>query len=250
MLDKRGWIKPIRGKAEWPFLKAESFIYGLERSFQDRLNIFSSKKSLEGEISRLTEEVRGLAVDQNQLSSCQEENEKLRKLLGAPLPAHWKFLPAKVISVQDEMVIDQGEGEGVKEEMLVVSEDVLVGKVVVVREHSALVKLPQTSGVKIPVVVKRVIKTEENQGEKVVKAKGLLVGQYGQEIILNRVLQEEDIQRGDLVVSLGEGGWGSDLVIGQIKDVLPKTAEIYRKARVAPFLEYKKLRIVFVVMNK
>jgi len=40
------------------------------------------------------------------------------------------------------------------------------------------------------------------------------------------------------------------LLIGQISDVLPKSAEVYQKARVKPLLEYDKLRIVFIVISK
>ncbi|PJC75981.1 hypothetical protein CO010_03935, partial [Candidatus Shapirobacteria bacterium CG_4_8_14_3_um_filter_39_11] len=53
--------------------------------------------------------------------------------------------------------------------------------------------------------------------------------------------------KGDLVITSGEENWLPDLLIGQIEEVLPKTAELYQTARVSALLDYQKLRIVFIV---
>lgn len=223
-LDKKGWLKPVRSLAEKPILAIEKQIYSL------KFVICPSP-----ELTELRVELQKLVVDQNVLSSCLEENSQMRRLLGAPLPAKWKFLPAKVIGLSEQMRLDKGEKDKVMSGMMVVSENILVGKIVFVGQDYSLVQLPITSGVKIPVVVKPSL------------ARGLLIGQYGGSLILDQVLQEEEIKKGDIVTTSGDG-WLPDLVIGQINEVLPKSAEIFQKAQVKPLANYDELRIVFIVI--
>lgn len=244
-LDKKGWLKPVRGFWEKPFLVAEQKVYFIKQGFDSFACPIIRRRALEKELFRLQLETQRLAIEQNQLNSCLEENEKMRRMLGAPVSTKWKFLPAKVISVSDQMKIDKGAKDGLKEEMVILSENILVGKITKVGEGSSLVQLPISLGVKIPVVVRRPPFAKATVG---VQARGLLIGEYGGRLILDRVLQEEDIQKGDLVVTAGED-WLPDLIIGQVSEVLPKSAEIYRKALVKPLVDYDKLRIVFIIIS-
>lgn len=241
-LDKRGWIRPARGVLERPILTVEEKIYGLKIWGDSLMGPIFQGKAFEREITQLQLELQRLAVEKNQLSVCLEENEKMRKLLGAPLPPAWKFLPAKVVGLAEKMRIDKGRKDGIEEGMVVLSENILLGKIVSVNRGASLVQLPTMPGVKIPVAVKRT-------GSSGVQARGLLLGQYGGRLVLDRVLQSEDIQKGDLVVTSGDESWPADLLIGQITEVLPKSAEIYQKAQVKPLLDYDKLRIVFIVIS-
>lgn len=240
--DQQGWISPVRGAVEQPVLTIEEKIHSLNIFISSYFNIFSYWRSGQKELMRLQAKVQKLAVDQNQLSSCLEENERMRRLLGVPLPPQWKFLPAKVVGVTQELRLDNGKRDGVEEGMMIVSENILVGKVIAVHEFSSLVQLPNDPNSKIPVVIKRPNSTG-------IQARGLLLGQYGGRLILDRVLQNEDIQKDDLILTNGEGDWLIDLLIGQIEEVLPKTAEVYQQAVVSPLVDYQSLRIVFVVLR-
>jgi len=239
-LDQKGWISPVRGIVEQPVLFVEERIHSLGLSLSRPFGILSFWRSGEQEIMRLQGQLRQLAVDSSQLSACLEENEEMRRLLGAPLPPEWKFLPAKVVGMTDKMRIDKGRQDGVEEGMMVVSENILVGKIVSVEERSALAQLPTDPNSKIPVAVKKPASTG-------VQARGLLISQSGGELIADRVLQSEDIRTGDLVLTEGEG-WLPDLLIGQIEEVLGQEAAIYKKARVSSLIDYQNLRVVFIVV--
>jgi len=240
-LDKKRIIKKPKEFLEKPILKVEEKIYSLKILSEEKVVPIFRGKILEKEVGRLQLELQRLAFEQNQLSSCLEENEQMRKLLGAPLSPKWKFLPAKVVGAGEKIRIDKGEKDGVKKGMVVVSENILVGQVVEVGEGSSLLETPFTPKVSLSVVIKRA-------GRKGIQARGIL-RPVGGNLILGEVLQSEDIQKGDLVVSGGDENWPADLLIGQITDVLSKSAEVYQKARVKPFLEYDKLRIVFIVIS-
>lgn len=234
-----GWFSKVRGFFQKPFLTLERPIFLTYQS----INNFSKKLTLRNESQQIVElqtQLRQFAIDQNQLSTCFEENEHLKKLLGSPLPPKWKFKMARVIGVSEKMKIDQGK-DGIKEGMTVVTENIYVGKVISTGENYSLIQLPIDLNSKIPVVVKKV-------GSSGIQARGLLVGQPGGKLLLDKVLQEEDIRQGDLVVTSGEEGYLSDLVIGQIKEVLKGTAEIHKQAIVLPLIDYSSLRFVFVVI--
>lgn len=232
LIDKKGWDQGPKSLIERPFVWAEERIFAAFRKTEEA-PVLSEEK------------LRQLAVAQNDLQSCQEENTQMRKLLGAPLPPQWKFLDARVIGlVAGRLRINKGQTEGVKDQSMVVSENILVGKVVSLGANDAWVQTVASSESKIPVVVKRPF--DSAQGKAGIQARGLLIFQNS-ELILDRVLQSEDIQKGDLIVTAGEAGWLPDLLIGHIAEVLPKTAAVYQKAKVEPLIDNSKLRIVFVV---
>lgn len=227
LADQKNWLNSPKSLLERPFIWAEERIFAAFRKTEEISPVFG-------------DELRQLAVEQNQLMACQEENEKMRKLLGAPLPAKWKFMDAKVLGqVNGQLRIDKGQAEGVKEGANIISENILVGKVVNLGANDAWAQMVTSSESKIPVVVKK-------PGSAGVQARGLLIEQGGK-LILDRVLQSEDIQKGDLVVTSGEADWLPELLIGTIAEVSPKTPEVYQKAKVEPLIDYGKLRIVFVV---
>ena len=228
LIDKKGWDQGPKSFVQRPFIWVEE-------------RIFTAFRKTEEAPALSEEKLRQLAVSQNDLSSCREENTQMRKLLSAPLPPKWKFLDAKVLGfVNGRLRINKGQAEGVKEGANIISENILVGKVVSLGVNDAWVQIVSSPESKIPVVIKR-------SGSIGVQARGLLIEQGGG-LILDRVLQSEDIQKGDLIVTSGEADWLPELLIGTIKEAFPKTAEVYQKAKVEPLVDYGKLRIVFVVL--
>lgn len=240
LIDNFGWLKGARGLIQRPFIVLERPIYLTNQSFSKSVKSITSRANSQ-QIIELQTQLRQLAIDQNQLATCLEENEHLKRLLGAPLPSKWRFKMARVVGVTEKMRIDLGRKDGVEEGMIVVAENIYVGQVDSVGENDSQVELPNDPNSKIPVVIKQ----PDLAGAH---ARGLLVGQFGEKLLLDRVLQEEDIRQGDLVVTSGEEGYLPDLVIGQIKEVLPGTAEIYQQAIVSPLIDYSSLRFVFLVI--
>lgn len=239
LMDNFGWLDGVRGVVQTPFLVLERPIYLFNQSVSQSLKSATGRTSGQ-QIVELQTQVRQLAIDQSQLETCLEENKRMRKLLGAPLPSNWKFKMARVVGLPEKMKVDLGRRDGVEKGMMVVSENIYLGQVVSVGEKESLIQLPIDLNSKIPVVVKK-------PGSPGIQARGLLAGQFGGKLLLDRVLQEEDVRQGDLVVTSGEEGYLPDLVIGQIKEVIKGTAEIYQQAIISPLVDYSSLRFVFVV---
>jgi rod shape-determining protein MreC len=239
LADNFGWLVRIKGVVTRPILTLEKPIYSVYQSAQRSVSQLTDR-SANQRVVELQTQLRQLAVEQNQLTTCLEENEHLKKLLGAPLSSDWQFKMARVVGLTEKMRIDLGVSEGIEKGMTVVSENVYLGQIVFVGERDSLVQLPTDPDSKIPVVIKK-------PGSPGVVARGLLAGQFGGKLLLDRVLQEEDIRQGDLVVTSGEEGYLPDLVIGQIKEIKKGTAEVYQQASVSPFVDYSSLRFVFIV---
>ena len=238
-VDQRGWLGSIRGTVEKPFLFFEEELYQAKNSVVGFFDFFNYWQEGEKELMRLQGQVKQLALDQAELASCWEENEEMRALLGAPLSPSWQFVPAKVVGVVEKMRLDKGRRDGFQEGMMIVSENILVGKVVSLTETSALVQLPTDPNSKIPVVIKKV-------GSAGVQARGILISQRG-ELIISQILQSEDVRPGDLVLTAGED-WLPDLLIGQISEVVGQEAAIHKEAKISPLIDYQRLRIVFGVL--
>jgi rod shape-determining protein MreC len=248
LLASRVWFTKALGFFSKPIASVEKILLESYRQNTAWTTYFTTIKTKDQQIFQLQGQLNQLAIEKNQLSSCLEENDKIKKLLGSPLPAQWQFMEAKVLGISEVMKIDKGQKDGINEGMMVISENILVGKIIKVNENDALVQLLSDSNTKIPVLVKKP-GPDKIQPTGGVQARGLLFGQGGEKLLLDRVLQAEDIQKGDLVITSGEENWRPDLLIGQIIDVAPKSAEVYQKARVSPLVESSKLRIVFVVVK-
>jgi len=248
LLSSKPWFGKFLGFLVKPIQPLERNLLLTYQKSTSWTTYFSTLKAKDQQIFQLQGQLNQLALQQNQLSSCLEENEKIKKLLGSPLPAQWRFMEARVMGMTEKMRIDKGQKDGVREGMMIVSENILVGKVIKANENDALIQLLSDANTKIPVLVKKP-SPDKTKAVGGVQARGLLSGQGGEKLLLDRVLQSEDIQKGDLVVTAGKEGWLPDLLAGQIVDVAPKSAEVYQKARVSPLVETQKLRIVFIILK-
>ncbi len=237
--DKQDWLSPVFALFRKPLNKVEESFFG---AYKNASSLFSltNRKAMEEKIVELEGKVRYLSSEENELSSCLEENERIKRLLGASLPIKWHFMEARVVGVAEKMKIARGKKDGLKKGQNVVSEDILVGRILSVDEETSLVQLVNDLTSKIPVEVKR-------PGLAGSQAKGILFGQSGNNLLLDKVLQAEFIQKGDLVVTTGDEGWLSGLLIGEVREVSPKSAEVYKRANVSPLINYQGLSVVFIV---
>ena len=155
-------------------------------------------------------------------------------------------MPAKVVGLSEKMRVNQGSDQGVRKGMMVVTDNLLVGVVVEAEKKSSLVQTLADPAVRVPVVVKKPLGGENEiiQAGVGVQARGLY-----QEGIVGEIVQEEDVQTGDLVLTSGEADWLPELLIGIVETVEGREAELYKKAVVKPLVDYHDLRVVFVVVD-
>ncbi len=237
--SRGAFFKKVRGFFEPPVLWGQRVVYSWRQDLELPLRAWKERKTLYEENLKLKEKWRNLAAETGELAACREENEQMRHLLAAPLPANWHFIPGRVIGRFERLKINIGSKAGVSPGMAVVSQNLLVGKVETVEDYSSLL-LPLTQAkVKIPVVIRP---GQEASGA----ARGMVEGQ-GEGLILSEVLQSEGVKEGDLVFTSGEGDWLPDLLIGEVGPLEKGPEKVFQKAPVRYLLDLANLRYLFVV---
>ena len=122
----------------------------------------------------------------------------------------------------------------------VVSEDNFVGKVVAVSPDASNVQLLTDPDSKVAAF------SQNKEG----RAKGVLIGQFGTAILMDKILHEEKIAQGNLVYSEGlEGFLPRGLILGKITEVFERENEVFKQAKVSPIFDIRDLELVFVIQE-
>lgn len=213
-LDNKGIVSPLRNVAQNLTIPPKSALFGLKKA-----------ADLKGgeRIGELEKEVNALRAQYAKMMVLEEENERLRKLLGSPLPASWKFTVSRVISKEEDFLITENT-EAQKGMSVIIPADkggILVGKVYEVRGREVKIMLPSHPDSRIPAFVRN------EQGVKT--ASGIVVGE-GRNAKLDQVLTSESLDKGYLVLTSGEGGVPPDLLIGEIDKVKREEGKAWQTA--------------------
>lgn len=186
-------------------------------------------------IADLERQVSELSVNSVLVGELVKENEAMRKLLGAPLPAKWKYIPASVLGRGGTVTLSQGTDSGIEAGDAVVAEDMLVGVVKETSKDISRVNLLTNPEIKISAYI-------EKSG-----ATGIVGGRFGSQIVMTQVLQSKNIDLGELVVSSGEFGAPRGLVIGKVAKILSEKSDVYQELLVDPLFDFQENSVVFVV---
>lgn len=185
-----------------------------------------------------------------QVGQLLSENAKLRKKIAEIEalvsqekhldPGTYNLLPARLIGLSRYLKIDKGSNSGVKVGQAVVFEDNFIGKIVSITPSASNVELLADPDSKVAAF---------SQGLEG-KAKGVLLGQFGTEILMDKILHEEKIALGDLVYSEGlEGFLPRGLVLGKVTQVLDRENEVFKQAKIQPIFDIRDLELVFVIVE-
>jgi rod shape-determining protein MreC len=202
------------------------FIFLARRSAQEN-------KALKEQLAQVTAESANL---RRQLAETQGFLEQQKALD----PRVYDLVAARPISSSRYIRIDKGSDSGLKVGEPVVYKENYLGQIKQLSPKGAEVLLPTDPDSKIAAFV----------SNKDGKAKGILIGQFGSEMLLDKILHSESISIGDLIYSEGtEGVLPRGLVLGQVTSVLDRPNEIFKQANVKGIFKATDLDIVFVITN-
>lgn len=195
------------------------------------------KKNLDLEAQNAT-----LLAENSSLKKLAAENQLLKEELGLPKEEKINLQGARVLGfnptlTRSFLTLDKGSLNTVKKGDLVVIKNILLGQVQRVKEKTSLVRLLSDPDSKV-------------LGETEGKAAGIVVGDFGSRMKLTKVLLEDKINTGELVLTSGEesASWRipKGLVIGKITKVKRLEAELFQEAEIEPLIDIKKLEMVFI----
>lgn len=191
----------------------------------------------------LKEEIARLRLEQVRLNDDAEQARRLQALLGFKEQFISKTVAAQVIgssgSEQSRSVyIDKGTKQGIDKDMPVITADGVVGKVLRVFGSTAQVLLidDQTSGVGALLDKSRL--------------QGVLRGTPAGEVVLEKVMSDEQVQVGDRVLtSGGDQIFPKGLPVGTVTKVSPGP-ELFLNIRVRPTADLSRLEEVLVITQQ
>jgi rod shape-determining protein MreC len=197
-------------------------------------------RGVRAENRSLKAQIERMSLEQVRLSQDADQARRLQALLAFKEQFISQTMAAQVIGssgseLSRSVYIDKGEHDGIKPDMAIITADGIVGKVLRVYRSTSLVLLidDQTSGV----------------GSILDKTRlqGILRGTPSGELVLEKVMSDETVSPGELVLtSGGDGIFPKGLLVGRVTKASPGS-ELFLNIRVHPAVDLSKLEEVLVV---
>ena len=197
-------------------------------------------RGVRAENRALKDEIERMRLEQVRMTQDADQARRLQALLGFKEQFISQTVAAQVIgssgSEQSRAVyIDKGESSGIKPDMAVITADGIAGKVLHVYGSTSLVLLinDQTSGVGAILEKSRL--------------QGILRGTPAGEIVLEKVMSDETVPAGELVLtSGGDRVFPKGLPVGRVTKV-SQGSDLFLNIRVKPSISLSRLEEVLVV---
>ncbi len=197
-------------------------------------------RGVRAENRALKEQIQQMRLEQVRLAQDAEQAHRLQALLAFKEQFISQTMAAQVIgssgSEQSRSVyIDKGEKDGIKPDMAVITAEGIVGKVLRVYRSTSLVLLinDQSSGVGAILEKSRL--------------QGILRGTPAGEVMLEKVMSDETVPTGELVLtSGGDRIFPKGLPVGWVTKVSPGS-DLFLNIRIKPAANLSRLEEVLVV---
>lgn len=185
-----------------------------------------------------------------QLAQVLSENSQLQKKLAEAqgmlqqqqtLDAQtFALVPARPLGFSRFLTIDKGRDDGLKIGQAVIYKDNFIGQIKEVSAKKSTVTLSTDPDAKIAAFV-------SNQAGR---AQGILLGQFGSEMLLDKVIHQEPLSKTDLVYTAGtEEDIPRGLIAGRVEETIVKDGEVFKQAKVKPVFDLANLDVLFVITN-
>ncbi|MFP2770049.1 rod shape-determining protein MreC [Oceanisphaera sp. KMM 10153] len=201
-----------------------------------------SRQSLLAQSQRLEQELFLLRDDLLRLRHLEQENQRLRDLLGSPVRFDTRRMVAEIMAVDTDpfshqVVIDKGGLEGVFEGQPVLNEQGVVGQVISVGKTTSRVLLITDTSHGIPVRVAR------NDIRAIASGSGQL-----DRLLLHNITRNTDIREGDVLLSSGLAGrFPEGYPVGRISRVGYEEGQPFADIRVQPFAALDRVRYLLLL---
>jgi rod shape-determining protein MreC len=200
-------------------------------------------RGVRAENRQLKEQIEQMRLEQVRLSEDAAQARRLQSLLAFKEQTIAKTVPAQVIGssgsdLSQSIYIDKGSNDGIAQDMAVITVGGIVGKVLRVYPTTSLVLMinDQSSGVGALLEKSRL--------------QGVLRGSPNGELILDRVMSDEQVSPGDVLLSSGgDQIFPKGLPVGTVTKVSPGK-ELFLSIKVKPAADLSRLEEVLVVTEK
>ncbi len=197
-------------------------------------------RGVRAENRNLQAQIERMSLEQVRISQDADQARRLQALLAFKEQFISQTKAAQVIGSSGSeqsrsLYIDKGENDGIKPDMAVITADGIVGKVLHAYPSTSLVLLinDQSSGVGAILEKSRL--------------QGILKGTSAGEVVLEKVMSDETVPPGEMVLtSGGDGIFPKGLLVGRVTKVGPGS-DLFLNIHVRPAADLSRLEEVLVV---
>jgi rod shape-determining protein MreC len=197
-------------------------------------------RGVRAENRNLKAQIERMSLEQVRISQDADQARRLQALLAFKEQFISQTMAAQVIGSSGSeqsrsLYIDKGENDGIKPDMAVITADGIVGKVLHAYPSTSLVLLinDQSSGVGAILEKSRL--------------QGILRGTSAGEVMLEKVMSDETVPAGEMVLtSGGDGVFPKGLLVGRVTKV-GAGSDLFLNIRVRPAADLSRLEEVLVV---
>ncbi|MEN9723212.1 MAG: hypothetical protein RJB38_1198 [Pseudomonadota bacterium] len=224
---------PIQSSLQWLLDRSVS-------AFQNYVYLWNTRK----ENLLLTETNRRLLAEIGQLRETQQENLRLRTLLGFQEKLRLKTVIARVIATDAStefhaLRLNRGELAGIQKDMAVVTPEGVVGRI--------LRTTPHTSDV---VTIVDTLSAIDAINERS-RVRGIVEGMTDDLCQLRFALRTDDIAPGDVLISSGLSGiFPKGVPVGMVSKVDRMPYGITQQVEVKPAVDFSKIEEVQVILKQ
>jgi rod shape-determining protein MreC len=198
--------------------------------------------SLESENQVLRRANIELADEASRLREAKLENLRLRRLLGLKEQVTFGVVAGQVIGknltlFRNTLTVDLGKADGIKPLMPVIGDGGLVGLVVSVSEHYAIVNLL------LNVDFRASAKIERSRVDGI-------IAWDGKNMLLKNVAKTLDVKTGDVVITSSYSStFPPDVRIGVVSDIEGQQGTLFKSIIVTPSVDFVRLEEVFILTS-
>lgn len=222
-----------------------NLIENIGSSVSGLLNTYQENQVLKPQMNTLF----ALQAENEQL---RLENEQLRQQIGLKSTlTGYDIIPATVISRSPDSWIDQvtinvGKQDGVSENMLILSNGAVVGKVVSVADNNAKVIILSNTSVE-SISLSALIQEQSNMIYGVVSKYDTTT----KTLKMSNIDMSANVQPNQQVITSGLSGQApKGLLIGTVESVQVDATGLFKEAIIRPSQDYLNIQYVFVVKRK
>lgn len=199
---------------------------------------------LKSQNDKLKEEVKLLRANDEILRELELENGRLKKMLDFKKETQYKLVASSVIGREPTnlfygCIIDKGTDSGIRKNMVVITNEGLVGKIIFATSMTAKVMFIIDPNNKVSAI-------DQNT-----RSFGILTGTGKDYCLLKYLSIDDEIILGDKILTSGEGGvYPKGISIGRISKLRrsPDGSSWYIEVR--PYVDFSKLEEIFVAIPK
>jgi rod shape-determining protein MreC len=248
-LDQFGYLTPLKELVQIALAPVQDAVSTTAQDIAYQFEVSADIQALQDRTIELEALANSLMVENVRLADLERENQILRQLLNYTrnnpqftyetttiVGRSIGFDPSNLLYF---VYVDVGARDGVAENMPVITDRGLVGRVTAVSPNMAQVLMLIDPASSVNVVI---------QNSRVT---GVVRGHLdGTTLTMERIPPDETVNPGDLVLTSGLGGNFPDkLVIGQITEVIQRDQDMFQIARVRPTVDFGKLETMLVITS-